>query len=176
MKKVVFYKILYLLFLFLVGALICGILEICYQLLTKGSFKLGGFLYGPIRPIYGWGTILLHLIGSKFNKNIIVTFIASFIICSIFEYLSSYILYVLFNRTWWDYSGFPFNINGRICLPISICFGILGVIFIKGIEPILRFIYIKSNKKILFLIIIITFIIYKIDGTISLIQNIDKVK
>ena len=60
---------------------------------------------------------------------------SSFVICSIFEYLTSYLLEIVFNKIIWNYSNFFFNINGRICLLHSIIWGVLGVIFIKVIEP-----------------------------------------
>ena len=33
----------------------------------------------------------------------------------------------LFHAYWWDYTDMPFNINGRICLPASLLFGVVGL-------------------------------------------------
>ena len=167
-------KILYMVFIFLIAAIFGAIVEILYQIILRGDFIISGFLYGPIRPIYGWGALLLYFIGKKFNKNLFVIFISSFIICSIFEYLSSYILEILFNRTWWDYSNFYLNINGRICLLISICWGILSTLFNFVVEPRLNKLYQKSNKKILYTIMCIVFTIYFIDSVASISNNIGR--
>ena len=172
-NKKIYLKILYLVFIFFVGALAGGIIEILYQIITSGGFKLGGFMYGPFRPIYGWGCILLHLIGKNFNKNIFTTFISSFIICSVFEYLSSYLLEILFGHIWWDYSDFLININGRVCLSVSLCWGILGVLFIQVIEPFLSKIYNKVNKENLLIVLIMIFIIYAIDSALSIINHLN---
>lgn len=174
-NKKLYLKILYLVFIFFVGALAGGLIEILYQIITVGSFRVGGFMYGPFRPIYGWGCILLHLIGKRVNKNIFITFISSFIICSVFEYLSSYALEMLFGHLWWDYSDFLININGRVCLSISLCWGLLGVAFTSVIEPFLSRVYNKVNKENLLIILIIVFIIYAIDSTLSIINHLNYV-
>lgn len=172
MNKKVVNKVVYLVFIFLIAAILGGLIEILYQIILRGDYKIGGFLYGPIRPIYGWGALLLHSIGKKFNKNFIILFIASFIICSLFEYISSFILELLFNHKWWDYSDFFLNINGRICLIISICWGFLSTIFNLAIEPLLLKIYNKSNKQILYTIMIVIFVIYFIDSVVSISNNL----
>lgn len=41
----------------------------------------------------------------------------------------------MFGSRSWDYSGVPFNINGRICLLYSIFWGLLGILWIKSIYP-----------------------------------------
>lgn len=149
-----------------------GIIEIIYQALTVGTVKIGGFLYGPFRPIYGFGCLLLYFISRKFNKNLITIFFSSLIICSLFEYVSSFVLELLFNRTWWNYNGFFLNINGRICLTISICWGILGVVFILYLEPFFKFLYNKINKKILIIILCILSVEYIPDGVFSVIKHL----
>ena len=118
--------------------------------------------------------MILYFITKKFNKNILTSFCAAVIICSLFEYLSSYVLEKIFNYIWWDYSNFMFNINGRICLIISLCWGVLALIFNKIIQPTLNKTYNKLNKKFLYITLIITYIIYKTDGTISIINYLNR--
>ena len=122
--------------LFFLGGIFGGLLEIGYQLVTSDHIVLGGFLYGPFRPIYGYGFVIIYLISRKVNKNPLVVFFVSFVICSIFEYSVSYMLEVLFGRTWWDYKNFYLNINGRICLMISLFWGLIGLVFVKLVIPI----------------------------------------
>ncbi|CBK74484.1 Predicted membrane protein [Butyrivibrio fibrisolvens 16/4] len=56
------------------------------------------------------------------------------------------VLYFLFVRKkfharWWDYSDLPLNINGRVCLIFTICFGFAGIIVTQIIiPPIVQFI------------------------------------
>ncbi len=172
MNKKLYYYILYLVFIFLIGALFGGVIEIFFQSLVCNSVKINGFLNGPFRPIYGWGSLLLHFIGKKVNKNVFLIFISSLIVCSLFEYISSFILELLFNKVWWDYGNYMFNINGRICLCISLCWGVLGTLYIIIIEPLLKNLYNKLNKKTLLLIMIPVFLIYVIDSVISIVSKI----
>ena len=42
----------------------------------------------------------------------------------------------LFHKRWWDYTGWPGNINGRVCLIGGIAFGTFTVALIKLIAPV----------------------------------------
>ena len=65
------------------------------------------------------------------------------IIFTVFEYIVAVILESLFGLRWWDYSNERFNFQGRISLPYSIAWGIVGVIFVDKIHP---FVKRKINK------------------------------
>ena len=161
-----------LVLLFFIGGIFGGLLEIGYQILTRGNFVLGGFLYGPFRPIYGYGFIIIYLLGTKINKNPLVVFLVSFIACSIFEYSVSYFLEIIFNRTWWDYKDFYLNINGRICLAVSTFWGLLGLLFIKFIVPKYDKLCEKVNKKYAYMFISYMSILYILDTVISNIRHL----
>ncbi|MCI8962027.1 MAG: putative ABC transporter permease [Clostridia bacterium] len=72
-------------------------LEVVYAMYIQRTFVNRGFLFGPICPIYGFGALIL--IGSLRNikGNRILKFIIAIIAFSVFEYIASYILEVLFN-------------------------------------------------------------------------------
>lgn len=128
--------------------------EILFIFIRTGKIKNRGFLIGPYLPMYGLGAIICLNI----SKSFILTFVLSIIICSSLEYLTSYLLEKVFHMRWWDYSDRRFNLNGRITLLNSICFGI-GSIFLKIINYyILNFLnLINYNLKII-LVIILSFI------------------
>lgn len=68
----------------------------------------------------------------------------------------------LFNARWWDYSKKPFNINGRICLKNALCFGVMGLILIKVVDPYLRTLILRFSPlkiNIAFYVMLITFIL-----------------
>lgn len=121
-------------------------LETLYAIYVHGHFVKRGFLFGPICPIYGFGALILLFSLSKFKKNPIMIFIISFVSLSVFEYIVSYGLEVLYRTTWWDYHDQFLNINGRICLANSIVWGILGIAFIKWIQPSLEKVLNKLHK------------------------------
>ena len=114
---------------------ICGwILESVYRSFREKKIINTGFLNGPMCPIYGIGAIIMILFLGKFSKNIIVLFLVSFIVLSIWEYIVGVYLEKTFKTKYWDYSDHKINIKGRVCLSNSICWGILGVLFIKYIS------------------------------------------
>ncbi len=100
-----------------------------------------GFLFGPICPIYGscvvGVSILFSLIKPLSDPSFPIwgIFIICYIGSAIAEYGTSWVLEKRFHARWWDYSKLPLNINGRICVPVSIAFGLAGVAVVKFLIP-----------------------------------------
>lgn len=95
-----------------------------------------GFLIGPYLPIYGIGSLAMTFFLEKYKNDVIVLFVMGMVICSILEYITSYILEKIFNVRWWDYSSKKYNVNGRICLENGFLFGLGGVLVIKLLNPV----------------------------------------
>lgn len=107
---------------------------ICYK---KVSGR--GFLFGPYCPVYGFGGLLIMLIGAFTRENLALSFFAFVIICTVLEYLTSLFLEKVFHVKWWDYSDIEkLNLNGRIGLSSSLAFGVVGCIFIYQVQPALE--------------------------------------
>lgn len=94
-----------------------------------------GFLNGPFCPIYGCGAIIMLLILKCFAYHWFILFLASFVILTLWEYIVGVLLEKIFKTKYWDYSDQKFNFQGRICLMNSLCWGVLGVLFIYYIHP-----------------------------------------
>lgn len=153
--------------LFIMYSFLGWLLEVICKLVEKKKFINRGFLIGPICPIYGCGSILIILLLERYKSNLFILFGMAIIICSILEYMTSYIMEKLFNLRWWDYSSKKYNLNGRICLNTMIPFGILGCTVIYVINPFFLFILNNFNINTVELISIIIFIIFILDITIS---------
>jgi uncharacterized membrane protein len=69
------------------------------------------------------------------EMSIPVIFIISMVGSAIAEYATSWVLEKRFHARWWDYSHMPLNLNGRICLPASLGFGLAGVLCVKVLIP-----------------------------------------
>ena len=50
------------------------------------------------------------------EEKILQTGSADFLLTSVLEYITGYILEKVFHNKWWDYSDKPFNIKGYVCL------------------------------------------------------------
>lgn len=136
-EKIILYFLLY--------AFLGWCLETVYAFMVFGHFVKRGFLFGPICPIYGFGSVLLMVNLDKIKKNNWLKFLVAMVLFSVFEFIASWILEILFHQRWWDYSDAFFNIQGRICLTFSLLWGVIGLLFSNLIHPYVE----KNMNKIL---------------------------
>ena len=115
--------------------------ESIYCTIKERKWQNRGFLYGPLCPIYGFGSIIALLVYDLISLGIVhqlswwMTLIVGFFLSMILEYPTSYILEKLFHARWWDYSDLPLNINGRTCVITSLGFGIGAIIIMNYLIP-----------------------------------------
>lgn len=108
--------------------------ESAYYTLQQKRPVNSGFLNGCFCPIYGIGALLdLMFLGDI--ENPVKLFFAGMVVTCALEYAVSYILERLFGRRWWDYTNWPLNINGRVCIIGGAVFGLMSVLLIKFIAP-----------------------------------------
>lgn len=161
-------KFLFYFLLFFIYSFIGWVIEMfTVNFVLKQKFADRGFLIGPYCPIYGFASIIMIFILSRYKGDILVLFFMSIIICTIIEYFTSYIMEKLFKARWWDYSNEPFNLNGRICLINSIGFGILGVLLIRIINPFFVGLLSKLGTNVLNIISLILLILFIFDVIFS---------
>lgn len=161
-------KFLFYFLLFFIYSFIGWVIEMfTVNFVLKQKFADRGFLIGPYCPIYGFASIIMIFILSRYKGDILVLFFMSIIICTIIEYFTSYIMEKLFKARWWDYSNEPFNLNGRICLINSIGFGILGVLLIRIINPFFVGLLSKLGTNVLNIISLILLILFMFDVIFS---------
>lgn len=125
-----------LLFLYFVFYAFAGwTVETTYCSILEKRFVVRGFLYGPICPIYGVGVLLMILFFSPLKGNPVIFYFTAMFIMSAWEYFVGWFLETTTHIKYWDYSNMKFNIKGRICLPISLCWGVLSYVAIFVIHP-----------------------------------------
>lgn len=96
-----------------------------------------GFLMGPLCPIYGVGAVGAALVLSPV-RNPVLLFLVGAVLASVFEYATSWAMERLFDARWWDYSQYPFNLHGRICLFGAVIFGAFAVIVVHWTQPLVE--------------------------------------
>ena len=126
-----------------------------------------GFLVGPYCPIYGYGSLGMILYLEQYKNNLVTVFLLSVIICTILEYVTSYIMEKLFKTRLWDYSKKKFNLNGRVCGENAVLFGLGGVIIVYVVHPLLNGVLNQLDCTILLMIEIILFVIFLTDTIVS---------
>lgn len=133
-KDKLFDAILY----FFIYAFLGWILETIYAIYVQGHFVKRGFLYGPICPIYGFGAVILILATKKLYKKPLLKFIIATGAFTIFEYIVSFLLEILFDIKLWDYSNDFLNIQGRVSILYSIAWGVIGVLLLEKLHPFVQ--------------------------------------
>lgn len=127
---------------FVLFSVIGWLYECTYCMFKSGKWENRGFLFGPYCPIYGISVMLAYFIfrsgvlPTSGDTNLLEIFLVCMIGSAIIEYITSYVLEKKYHARWWDYSNLPLNVNGRIALPISICFGLAGIVVVLYILPL----------------------------------------
>lgn len=162
------YNIVTYFLLFMIYSVAGWIMEVTCKSFEAKKFINRGFMIGPYCPIYGWGAIFITILLKRYISDWIVLFFMSMITCGILEYLTSYVMEKLFHARWWDYSRRKYNINGRICLETLVPFGLLGLTIMYITNPIILNALQSIPNNILNVIAIVLFVIFIIDGIVSL--------
>ena len=92
------------------------------SVVLRKRFEDRGMLNGPICPIYGFGGLLVVVLLHDVN-NPLSRCLASGVLACTLESASSWAIEKLYHMRFWDYSGKPFNINGRVYLNGFLAFG-----------------------------------------------------
>ena len=109
--------------------------EVAFAAVVDRKFVNRGFLNGPICPIYGIGIISVAFILHDYQNDIVKLYCLSAIVVTLLEWMTGIVLEKLFHHRWWDYSHLPLNIQGYICLPFSLAWGVACVVVIHYIHP-----------------------------------------
>lgn len=94
----------------------------------------------------------------------------AFFIPSAAEFFVGLFFHKVFGVRLWNYSSFPLNVNGYICLPISIAWMLIILFFMKYIFPVLKKYIFKLDEKATLVIAGALFWISIFDATRSLIN------
>ena len=167
-------QIFTLLAYFIIYSVLGWIIESIYRSICERKIINTGFLKGPFCPIYGIGAIIMILFLQNLENNVILLFIISMIVLTLWEYIVAVILEKTFNIKYWDYSNNKFNFQGRICLLNSIYWGILGVVFIKYIHNFVqdKVLMIPTNILIISVSVVIVIVLIVAINTVVKIKNL----
>lgn len=108
--------------------------EVVVALIQTGSAEgHQGILYLPMTPVYGFGFVLMVIIGHLIRRfNAWIQYGLAVLIGGSFEMLFSYLEEWIFNSRSWDYSTLWLNIDGRTTLPYALLWGLMGYGFMRA--------------------------------------------
>lgn len=129
----------------------------CYEVFLevwvyRWGFSNRGVLFGSYCPVYGFGALLLLacLWSVKEQKkwySPLLVFLGTMVLATTLELLTSYLLEATIGHWPWDYAKYRIQFQGRIALHPSIRFGLGGLLFLYGIQPVLHKMYEKLGEK-----------------------------
>lgn len=108
--------------------------ETMLSVVLRRRFEDRGMLNGPICPIYGFGALLVLALLHDV-RNPVALFLASGVVACTLEYLSSWAIERLYHVRFWDYTGKPLNINGRVYLNGFLAFGAGATAVVLVVQP-----------------------------------------
>lgn len=96
-----------------------------------------GLLWGPFSPIYGLGAVLITAALNNLKQARTITlFCVAGVVGSGLEFVGGWFWKNFFGVLAWSYQGQPFNLFGYTSLGMAVCWGIIGVIWMKLALPL----------------------------------------
>lgn len=153
--------IIYLIFNFVLYSFLGWEIEEAYSLMTTGQLKKDGFLNGPFKPMYGIAFTYLIFCSEMLEIDGFSLMMLCFLIPTTVEYISGCALKYIFDKSYWDYSNFKYNLHGFVTIKFSIYWTVLSYIGINFLHPAVYIFYEKYEENLfmgifLFLIVLIT--------------------
>ena len=131
------FSLYHVLAFFLIYSCIGWCLEVIYAAATTGQLVNRGFLNGPVCPIYGFGMVIVLFALTPLQNSILLLYIGGVILPSALELVGGWLLYKVYHTRWWDYSDFPFNIGGYICLEFCLLWGVGTLVVMRIVHPVI---------------------------------------
>lgn len=113
----------------------CG--EVCAAAIHRKQFVNRGVVSGPLCFIYGIAAVLFAIFLPELRESVFLLFVAGVILSTVLEYVTGKMMEHVFHKKLWDYSAMKFNLDGYICLPYSLLWGVLTVVVMLFGNPFL---------------------------------------
>lgn len=149
--------------LFFIFAMFGWVWELFFYYVQQGKIINRGVLHGPWLPIYGVGGLIVLIFLFVLRRRPVLHLIATVVLCGVVEYFGGWALETIFDKKWWDYSGYFFNIDGRVCAEGLFVFGAAGMAFIYVLAPLLDNMIRKAQQKILIPVEAVLLVFFIID-------------
>lgn len=145
---------------FFAYALIGWLYEVFLEVVVyRWGFSDRGVLLGPYLPVYGLGAMIFVLVvyplikGKSVKRKIgfiPIVFLSCALLASGVELIASYLCEATMGSwPWQTYVDYDLNFQGRVALSPSIRFGLGGVLFLYGLQPLFEKFFLKLEGSML---------------------------
>ncbi|GMO37996.1 MAG: putative ABC transporter permease [Termitinemataceae bacterium] len=126
--------------------------ESIQESIVRQKFVNKGFFKGPFVLSQAIGGVCVYALGCKFKESPILVFAAGVAVCTAVEYLAAIFVEKCFKVKCWDYASYPHtkwcHFQGRICLTISLFFGLITLFLVYVYMDIILNIAAKAGSAI----------------------------
>ncbi len=119
------YELLWLFFLY---SFLGWILETVFAAVKQKHFANRGLINGPFCIIYGIAGVAMSIVLT--GLPVFWVFVGSTLLATVIEWAAGHLIERLYHERWWDYSNIKWNMDGYICLLVSLFWGVLGVMVV----------------------------------------------
>lgn len=139
-----------LFWIFYIGCFAGVIIETLWCIVKNGVVESRtALIFAPLNPVYGFGAVLMTICFLRFSSNKNGTiFLGCMIAGGIFEYLCSLSQEIVFGTISWSYPSDSLGIFQRTSLIYCVFWGILGIVWVRGIYPYLSYLIEKIPNRI----------------------------
>ena len=154
---------------FLIYSCLGWCVEVIYAAVTTGELVNRGFLNGPVCPIYGFGMILVLFALTPLEHSVLLLYIGGVILPSALELVGGWLLYKVYHTRWWDYSDYPFNIGGYICLEFCLLWGVGTLVMMKAVHPAIASLFALIPPVVGLILMLLLYLVYAADLVVTLV-------
>ena len=154
---------------FLIYSCLGWCVEVIYAAVTTGELVNRGFLNGPVCPIYGFGMILVLFALTPLEHSVLLLYIGGVILPSALELAGGWLLYKVYHTRWWDYSDYPFNIGGYICLEFCLLWGVGTLVMMKAVHPAIASLFALIPPTVGLILMLLLYLVYAADLVVTLV-------
>lgn len=147
--------------------------ETGYVSVRQRRFVNRGFLHGPWLPIYGSGAIIILFTTLPVEHSAPLVFLVGMVSATALEYVTGALMERLFGMRYWDYSENPLNLNGHICLMVSIAWGFFSLLLVRVLHPPVGRLVRAMSGGVLDAVSILLTILFSVDVTRSVQEALD---
>ena len=122
-----------------------------------------GFLLLPLCPVYGLGMLAVLALPERWTSGGWLILWGGFTATAV-EYIVHWGYDVLLGVRFWDYSNLFGNLQGRVCLPFALIWGVLTAVAVRWIQPAVERLAERTLPEVTYLCLLV----FAVDALCSL--------
>ena len=89
----------------------------------------------PVCPVYGLGALAILALPSWIRSSPVLLYLAGAGVATAAEWIMWGVYHRAAGVDFWDYTGLPGSVKGRVCLPFSLAWGVLALPLVLWVHP-----------------------------------------